>query len=93
MQLGLHYFAESTPGEFTERRPGLDHVAFACASVTELLAWAERLDRLGVPHGEFLTEPYGSGLAFRDPDGIDATSGSDPPMTPHPRWNQRERTP
>ena len=21
-------------------------------------------------HGEILTEPYGSGLAFRDPDGI-----------------------
>ena len=59
MQLGLHCFAESMPREFTERRPGLDHVAFACASVTELLAWAERLDRLGVPHGEILTEPYG----------------------------------
>jgi glyoxylase I family protein len=70
MQLGLHCFADSTPGEFSERRPGLDHVAFACASVTELAAWAERLDRLGVPHGEILTEPYGSGLAFRDPDGI-----------------------
>ena len=70
MQLGLHCFADTTPGTFSERRPGLDHVAFTCASIPDLEAWIERLDRLGVAHGEILHEPYGAGLAFRDPDGI-----------------------
>jgi len=29
-----------------------------------------RLDALGIEHGEILDRPYGSGLAFRDPDNI-----------------------
>jgi hypothetical protein len=30
----------------------------------------EGLDELGVAHGEIVDAPFGSGLAFRDPDNI-----------------------
>ena len=39
---------------FDERRPGLDHVSFGVASRDELVHWADRLDELGIPHGEIL---------------------------------------
>jgi len=68
--LGLHHFADQADGNFTERRPGLDHVAFACETIDQLELWIEHLDGLGVAHGAILSEPYGTGLAFRDPDGI-----------------------
>ena len=55
---------------FDESRIGLDHVAFGCASRKELESWPARLDALGIEHGEILDRPYGSGLAFRDPDNI-----------------------
>jgi catechol 2,3-dioxygenase-like lactoylglutathione lyase family enzyme len=31
---------------------------------------AARLDELGIAHGEIAHAHYGSGLSFRDPDGI-----------------------
>ena len=69
--LGLHGFPDlSTKESFDERRPGLDHVAFGCASRSELVEWAARLDSLGVAHGEIVDAGYGSGLSFRDPDNI-----------------------
>ena len=69
--LGLHQFPEGvTGGPFDERRVGLDHVAFACASRAELETWRARLDELGLPHGDIVDAGYGSGLAFRDPDNI-----------------------
>ena len=69
--LGLHGFPRLVSYEpFDERRPGLDHVAFGVASRDELVEWAERLDALDIPHGEIVDAPYGSGLAFRDPDNI-----------------------
>lgn len=68
--LGLHHFEQREPGAFNPRRPGLDHLAFDCDSVEQLEAWAHHLDRIGADRSEILTEPYGSGLAFRDPDGI-----------------------
>lgn len=69
--LGLHGFPVLTSEEpFDERRPGLDHVAFGCATRDELVAWAARLDELGVARGEIVDAGYGSGLAFRDPDNI-----------------------
>ncbi len=68
---GLHGFPKLDSAEsFNARRPGLDHIAFGCASRAELVAWAARLDELGVAHGEIVDAGYGSGLAFRDPDGI-----------------------
>jgi catechol-2,3-dioxygenase len=57
-------------GRFTEFRTGLDHVAFGCASRAELQEWADRLNDLGIEHGGIVDAGYGSGLGFRDPDGI-----------------------
>ena len=68
---GLHQHTQSAPAErFSEFRVGLDHVAFGCADRTELEKWARRLDELGIEHGGIKDAHYGSGLSFRDPDGI-----------------------
>ena len=69
--LGLHAFPVlSSEEKFDERRPGLDHIAFGCASRSDLEDWAKRLDELGIAHGEIKDAGYGSGLSFRDPDNI-----------------------
>jgi catechol 2,3-dioxygenase-like lactoylglutathione lyase family enzyme len=68
---GLHTHPGAAPdGSFDERRSGLDHVAFGCADRAELESWAARLDELGVRHGGVKDAHYGSGVSFRDPDGI-----------------------
>ena len=70
--LGLHAF----PGgiargdAFDERRLGLDHVSFACASRGDLEKWQQHLDELAITHGGIVDASYGSGLSFRDPDHI-----------------------
>ena len=69
--IGLHEHGTAAPAEaFSEYRVGLDHVAFAVADRGELEKWARRLDELGIEHGDIKDASYGSGLAFRDPDGI-----------------------
>ncbi|MFL6206685.1 MAG: VOC family protein [Acidimicrobiales bacterium] len=69
--LGLHQHQVPAPAEaFSEHRVGLDHVAFGCEDRSELEKWANRLDELGIVHGEIKDAAYGSGLSFRDPDGI-----------------------
>lgn len=68
--LGLHQHPGALDDTFTEFRTGLDHIAFACADRAELSSWASRLDHLGISHGGIVDAPYGSGLSFRDPDGI-----------------------
>jgi glyoxylase I family protein len=69
--IGLHQHARPAPAEaFSEFRVGLDHVAFGCAGRPELEKWALRLDELGIAHGGIKEAAYGSGLSFRDPDGI-----------------------
>jgi glyoxylase I family protein len=69
--LGLHQHGTAAPaGNFSEHRVGLDHVAFGCADRSELEKWAGRLDELGIEHGGIKDAPYGSGVSFRDPDGI-----------------------
>jgi glyoxylase I family protein len=69
--LGLHQHQRPAPREkFSEFRVGLDHVAFGCGDRGELEKWARRLDELGIEHGEIKDAHYGSGLSFRDPDGI-----------------------
>ena len=66
-----HQHDTAAPDEkFSEFRAGLDHVAFGCASRAELESWAARLDQLGVANGGVVDAHYGSGLSFRDPDGI-----------------------
>src|SRR5436853_4884211 len=47
--LGLHQFPDPASGEpFNERRVGLDHLAFACATRQDLERWEARLNELGV---------------------------------------------
>lgn len=68
---GLHLHDRGTvEGAFDEHRAGLDHISFACADRTELEKWVVRLDELGIAHGGVVDAHYGSGLSFRDPDGI-----------------------
>ena len=70
--LGLHQHQTPAPPDerFSEYRVGLDHVAFGCADRDELEKWARRLDELGIEHGGIKDAAYGSGVSFRDPDGI-----------------------
>jgi glyoxylase I family protein len=67
---GLHLHPQASGDRFDEHRTGLDHVAFACASRDELVGWVDRLDELGMVHGEVVDAHYGSGVSVRDPDGI-----------------------
>lgn len=68
---GIHqHDREIAADQFTEFRAGLDHVGFGCADRAALEAWQRRLDELGISHGGIVDAPYGSGLSFRDPDGI-----------------------
>jgi glyoxylase I family protein len=69
--VGLHQHATPAPSTpFSEFDVGLDHAAFACENRDELEKWAGRLDELGIAHGGIKDAAYGSGLSFRDPDGI-----------------------
>jgi glyoxylase I family protein len=69
--VGLHQHQRGAPaGQFSEFQVGLDHVAFGCADRGELEQWAGRLDELGIEHGGIKDAAYGSGVSFRDPDGI-----------------------
>jgi glyoxylase I family protein len=69
--IGLHQHATPAPAEgFSEFRVGLDHISFGVADRGELEKWARRLDELGVDHGGIKDATYGSGVSFRDPDGI-----------------------
>ena len=59
----------STEG-FSERRPGLDHVAFRVDGA-ELASWKERFERLGIDHSGIKESSGGSAMiTLRDPDGI-----------------------
>jgi len=69
--IGLHQHKQPAPDEqFSEYRIGLDHVAFGCSNRAELEDWVKKLDGLGVKHGGIKDAAYGSGVSFRDPDGI-----------------------
>ncbi|HUP84672.1 MAG TPA: VOC family protein [Acidimicrobiales bacterium] len=69
--LGIHGFPDGKNDvTFDERRPGLDHLAFQCASRSELEQWEQKLNDLGIAHGGIVDAGYGSGLSFRDPDNI-----------------------
>ncbi|MDT5091210.1 MAG: hypothetical protein QOH60_573 [Mycobacterium sp.] len=68
---GIHQHERGVPDErFTEFRVGLDHVGFGVASRADLETWMDRLNALGISHGGIVDAGYGSGLSFRDPDGI-----------------------
>jgi catechol 2,3-dioxygenase-like lactoylglutathione lyase family enzyme len=68
---GIHQHERGVPDErFSEFRVGLDHVGFGVASRADLERWMDRLNALGISHGGIVDAGYGSGLSFRDPDGI-----------------------
>jgi glyoxylase I family protein len=77
--VALHAFGHPNGARFDERRPGLDHLAFSCRDHEELECWVTKLDQLGIAHSEILDAPYGSGLAFRDPDNIALEFFAPPP--------------
>ena len=69
--VGIHQFPDPHGSDpFDERRPGMDHLAFACANRAELEQWESKLNELGIENGGVVDAPYGSGLSFRDPDNI-----------------------
>jgi glyoxylase I family protein len=69
--VGLHHCPDlKSTDPFDERRPGLDHLAFACAKRSELEEWENHPDTLGIAHGGIVDASYGSGVSFRDPDNI-----------------------
>lgn len=68
--VGLIEHDLGTSERFDERRPGLDHVALHVPEASDLEAWAEHLDVLGVEHSGIKTTPYASCITLRDPDGI-----------------------
>lgn len=77
---GLHTHPGGTrEGGFDARRTGLDHVAFACADRGQLEGWTKRLDELGIAHGGIVEAHYGSGVSFKDPDGIALEFFAPPP--------------
>jgi glyoxylase I family protein len=57
---------------FSERRTGLDHLAFQVGGREQLEAWIARFDAHGVDHSEMKPAaiPGTFLVAFRDPDGI-----------------------
>jgi glyoxylase I family protein len=67
---GIHAHQSGDGTAFDESSVGLDHLAFACTTRGELEQWAARLDELGITHSGIDDQHYGSGLSFRDPDGI-----------------------
>ena len=71
MLFGLHtHMGNESKDRFDERRTGLDHVGFALSGTAELEQWRDKLDSLGVKHGGIKKAAYGSGISFRDPDGV-----------------------
>ena len=70
--LGLHVFPGGLhdDGPFHPHQRGLDHVSFGAQNRAELEKWNRRLDELGIEHGDIIDASYGSGLSFKDPDGI-----------------------
>ncbi len=67
--LGLTQHDQGGSGRFDAKDPGLDHIGFACADRDQVLAWAEHLDAIGIPHSGVQDAAYGSAVSFADPDG------------------------
>jgi glyoxylase I family protein len=63
---------------YSEFRPGLDHLSFRVAGRSSLEIWSAHLDREGVDRREILDDEWGSVLVFRDPDRIQLEVFCDP---------------
>ena len=55
---------------FSERRPGMDHVALQVASADEVKALKDRFAQLGVNHSEVKGSNGTAMITLRDPDNI-----------------------
>jgi glyoxylase I family protein len=55
---------------FSERRPGMDHVALQVASADEVRALKDRFAQLGVDHSEVKGSNGTAMITLRDPDNI-----------------------
>jgi glyoxylase I family protein len=55
---------------FSERRPGMDHVAFHVGGVQDVEALKQRFTDLGVQHSEIRTSGETAVITLRDPDNI-----------------------
>ncbi len=73
VMIGLHHNEANRGEPCDETRTGLDHIAIAVPSRSDLDAWASWLDHSGVPHSGVTdtSDPMEySVLVFRDPDTI-----------------------
>lgn len=68
--IGFRAHPKTPADAFTHERVGLDHLAFAVASIDELERWLARLNELGVENSGIQTDPAGAHLNARDPDNI-----------------------
>lgn len=69
LTLTAHDQASGDP--FSERRPGLDHVALQVGSVEEVQELKRRFEELGVDHSELKEASSGAAMiTLRDPDKI-----------------------
>ncbi|HUW01756.1 MAG TPA: VOC family protein [Acidimicrobiales bacterium] len=68
--IGLEQHDANDGSTFSERRVGLDHLAFNVESRAELDAWLERLDRLDISHSGITEGESWDVLVLRDPDNI-----------------------
>lgn len=65
---------------FSERRPGMDHVAFLVGGVEDVEAMEERFAELGVTHSEVKSTSGGTAMiTLRDPDNIQIEVFGGPP--------------
>ncbi len=71
--LGLDYHPDADGVAFDPRRTGLDHLAIRVDDRSDIDAWVEHLDVVGIEHGDVFSidepAPYAL-VAFRDPNGI-----------------------
>ena len=84
-RLGLVEHRTSSKRPFDETESGLDHLAFAVPSRTELEHWARRLDDLGVPFSpiaDSFSIPGASVIVFRDPDNVQLELFANPEQHP-----------
>ena len=62
---------EQSGESFSERRPGMDHVALAVGGVAEVEGLKDRFTELGVQHSEVKASSGGTAMiTLRDPDNI-----------------------
>ncbi|HEU4866373.1 MAG TPA: VOC family protein [Actinomycetota bacterium] len=55
---------------FSERRPGMDHVALQVSSADEVNALKDRFEQLGVNHSQVKASNGTAMITLRDPDNI-----------------------